>query len=242
MLDFFKRKKNKKNKKTRDFYAIDNGCQIPYLGTYYRSYFGERSDGVFVEIGAFDGDTISNTSVLADLGWQGFYVEPVPQYYELCKARNASNRNIEVDCLAIGAEEKKVTIFVGDMLSTSRSDHRDALAEVDWAKGSFVGGAIEARQVTLESYLSSKAISPGFELLSIDVEGGEWDVLRGWDIKKWAPRMVIVELPDEHPDFLRFSPEYSLIKDYFSRNDYRLIFKDLINSVYVRDFKYSEDK
>ena len=46
------------------------------------------SKGTFVEIGAYDGESFSNTSFLADLGWNGLYVEPVPKFAALCRARH----------------------------------------------------------------------------------------------------------------------------------------------------------
>jgi len=59
-------------------------CQIPRLDEIYLKNFGYKTDGTFVEIGAYDGHSISNTSFLADIGWKGIYVEPVKEYYEKC--------------------------------------------------------------------------------------------------------------------------------------------------------------
>jgi len=45
-------------------------------------YFKGKKDGYFVDIGAFDGITISNTYALEKIGWKGICVEPVPEIYE----------------------------------------------------------------------------------------------------------------------------------------------------------------
>jgi hypothetical protein len=42
----------------------------------------------------------------------------------------------------------------------------------------------------------------GFDLLVIDVEGAERQVFAGFDLEKWMPKTLLVELEDEHPDFL----------------------------------------
>ena len=42
------------------------------------------SGGTFVEVGAFDGWSYSHTVCLAQLGWRGLYIEPVPEHAALC--------------------------------------------------------------------------------------------------------------------------------------------------------------
>jgi len=42
-----------------------------------------KKNGVFVDIGANDGVTISNTWYFEkELGWDGIAIEPIPQIYE----------------------------------------------------------------------------------------------------------------------------------------------------------------
>src|SRR3982751_5457549 len=95
------------------FYAVSPTCQIPTLAFLYELFFGRRHDGVFVEIGAFDGYTYSNTSCLADAGWRGCYIEPVPSSADACRQRHAGNPRIEVAQLAIGAAAGQTTLSVG---------------------------------------------------------------------------------------------------------------------------------
>src|SRR5579885_680685 len=76
------------------FYRPTQTCQIPILGGLYEHLFGERTDGTFVEVGAYDGETYSNTSSLADLGWRGVYVEPVPSSVARCRQRHARNPRV----------------------------------------------------------------------------------------------------------------------------------------------------
>ena len=42
------------------------GTQLPDLNKKYLDLFGEKRDGVFVEVGGFDGTSVSNTLPLAD--------------------------------------------------------------------------------------------------------------------------------------------------------------------------------
>jgi FkbM family methyltransferase len=63
------------------------------------------SIGRFLDVGAFDGITLSNTRALSELGWTGLLVEPNP--YNLCKAIE-SVRCFEgrVECIACAVSDR----------------------------------------------------------------------------------------------------------------------------------------
>jgi hypothetical protein len=74
-------------------------CQIPMfhsLSDVYRFLWGYSEVGTFVEVGGFDGQSFSNTCTLADVGWEGHYVEPIPEFAAQCKARHISNEGVKV--------------------------------------------------------------------------------------------------------------------------------------------------
>ena len=52
-------------------------------------FYNDKRDGYFIELGASDGITLSNTYLLEkEFGWKGICAEPVPVKYEaLCKNR-----------------------------------------------------------------------------------------------------------------------------------------------------------
>lgn len=141
-----------KNVQTSHFYKFSPTCQISDLNIIYEQYFDRRTDGCFVEVGAFDGEYASNTSGLADIGWLGFYIEPVPRYFEKCFARHRDNKNITVGRHAIGPKKGKVTMNVGGALSTISDEMRENFESLDWAKESFQREKIEVEQITLENF------------------------------------------------------------------------------------------
>jgi hypothetical protein len=57
----------------------------------------QEPGSIFVEIAAFDGETVSNTSFLADL-WlaRDLYIEPVPGYAAACSQRSPVKRGAMV--------------------------------------------------------------------------------------------------------------------------------------------------
>lgn len=220
------------------YFKCSPTCQVPTLWTFYEQYFGCRSDGCFVEVGAFDGEYTSNTSGLADIGWVGYYIEPVPEYYQRCKARHAGNANVVVSRYAIGSASGNATIHVGGALSTISHEIRENFDSLEWAKGRFTGETIEVAQVTLDEYLAMYNVEENFELLVVDVEGHEWQVLRSFDILRWKPQMVIIELHDQNDDYLLIRDNCNKIVNYFDDNAYKVIFKDRTNTIYVPKNSY----
>jgi len=220
------------------FYKLSSTCQIPKLDNIYEQYFGRINNGCFVEVGAYDGEYCSNTSGLADVGWFGYYIEPIPEYFKRCKIRHAKNKNIIVSQCAIGPKQGKVKINVGGPLSTINDEMRLNFNSLEWAKGNFkMGKKVRVDQFTLNDYFIKYKLKPKPELLVIDVEGYEWSVLRNLDIQKWRPYMVIIELHDQNDDYLLIREDCNNIVRYFDDNGYKVIYKDFTNTIYVpKDF------
>src|SRR5947209_8265810 len=99
-------------------YKPYNDCQIPMLADIYMQHFGYKTNGTFVEVGAYDGESISNTVFLADIGWEGVYVEPIPEHARQAEIRHAGN-DVKVFTVAAGDDEGIVEIMVSDALSSS---------------------------------------------------------------------------------------------------------------------------
>jgi hypothetical protein len=49
-------------------YEPHDSCQVPELGKILAAHLGLKRDDVLVEVGAFDGESYSNTSFLTDVG------------------------------------------------------------------------------------------------------------------------------------------------------------------------------
>ena len=65
----------------------------------YQIVLGYKANGVFVEVGANDGKTGSFTYNLANTGWKGLYIEPVPRIYQECKKNHENNDVIVLNML-----------------------------------------------------------------------------------------------------------------------------------------------
>jgi FkbM family methyltransferase len=219
-------------------YEFPSTCQIPDLGDRYRELFGRlKTDGTFVEVGAGDGDSFSNTSGLADLGWTGLYVEPVPRYARACARRHAANKNVSVASCAVGRDTGLVDVYLGEGLSTVVEEQVEVYQQIDWTRGFHRGKRIRVQQFPLEHLLAEADITSGFELLVVDVEGAEDAVFESFSLDVWKPQVMIVELIDHHPSFQSFDDVVRRSSELRSRIEhagYREHYADEINTIFSR--------
>lgn len=86
---------------------------------------------------------------------------------------------------------------------------------------------------TLDNILEQQGIKPHFEVLSVDTEGTEIDVLRGFTIDKWRPKMAIIETHVKNSD-KRLSYGAKEINRYFTIHKYKIIYEDHVNTIYYK--------
>jgi FkbM family methyltransferase len=223
------------------YYTQQPTCQIANLWFLYEYFLGKRNDGVFVEVGAFDGIFASNSWGLAARGWTGLLIEPVPEFALKCRKIHSSRKQIKVIDMAIGSvDEEDLTLFLNGTLTTANEIANSEYQEVEWAKSAILGNKIQVKSMTLNTVLKQNAFKPRFDVLMIDVEGFESEVFEGLDLKFWAPSMIIVELADTHPDLTSSRFSHAQLSNFISSNTYRTIFKDSINTVFVRENVWEE--
>ncbi len=219
----------------RAFYEPTDTCQIRYLGSLYEAVFGQRRDGFFVEVGAFDGISFSNSSCLAAVGWRGVLVEPVPTFAARCRERYADNPRVQVCECAVGADDREIELIVGGPLTTANELLAREYLDVGWAKNQMRdANTTSVRQRTLDQLLSDESVEPGFEVLVVDVEGYEQAVFASFDLECWWPQMVIVELADTHPDLTVTRAGDAQLARRLVDQGYDVLYKDVINTVFVR--------
>jgi FkbM family methyltransferase len=123
------------------------------------------SDGVFVEIGGFDGLTFSNTKFFEDvLGFKGVLIEPTEQFYKM-----KANRPL-CDCykLAVAKTKSKVK-FLGDHATAGLVDTMADSFKEGWHKNSI---EYEVDAEPFRDILARSNIKY-IDFMTIDVEGGE---------------------------------------------------------------------
>jgi FkbM family methyltransferase len=158
----------------------------------------DKDGGFFVEAGANDGFTQSNTYWLERFrGWRGVLVEPMPELYELCRKERPNAHVVRAALVPFSHEGQTVRMRFGDLMSSVAGTHSN---DESWVRPGLVLGWRDAYEAdvparTLSSILD-EICPPEIDLLSLDVEGFEPSVLGGLDLERYRPRFIIVEAHD----------------------------------------------
>jgi FkbM family methyltransferase len=156
----------------------------------YYSQFGEDrviypilndvKNGFFVDVGAHDGITDSNTYLFEKQGWDGICIEPHSVYGK----KLIKNRDCKCVNAVVWNEYKPYVDF--------HETEPGGWSRVD---GGGKYRTVRTRKViayTLDQILAPYNIKK-IDLLSIDVEGHEDKVLQGFSLEQYNPRIAIVE-------------------------------------------------
>ena len=113
----------------------------------------------------------------------------------------------------------------------------DRYKEIDWAQHiSF--NEEKCDQMRLDTLMEKLEVPTNFDLLVVDVEGKESEVFETFDLNYWKPKMIIVELEDEHPSFQKypnFVENIKKLRDTIKRKyNYIEIYKNQWNTVFVQ--------
>jgi FkbM family methyltransferase len=158
------------------------------------------SGGFFIEAGAHDGFTQSNTYWLERFrGWRGLLVEPIPEM--AAEARLSRPSAAVIQCALVAADDpaERVTMRFGDLMSVV-----DGVKDADWPGMGTVLGWRDAYDIEVDARSLSSILeevdAPEIDLLSLDTEGFEASALRGLDLERHAPRYIVVEIHERARD------------------------------------------
>lgn len=146
-------------------------------------FFG-AAKGFFVEVGANDPYARSQTWHLEQSGWTGVLVEPQPDLADKLRAMRTA-MVFAVACSSPEEAGRTLPLHVAGPLSALNRDRM--------APGATPERVIDVPIRTLDGVLDEAKAPAGFDFLSIDVEGHEIEVLRGFDIDRWRPRLILIE-------------------------------------------------
>lgn len=153
--------------------------------------FSDMSDGFFVDVGALDGVKFSNTYLFEQKGWRGICVEPHPLFFK----QLVKNRPESV-CLQVAVWDKNLkeaSFFMTERGSWSRLLRPKMNRRTRTIRRNPYIGSERVTARTLDSILEEHGAPEEFELLSIDTDGHESHVLKGFDLGRWRPRAVVIE-------------------------------------------------
>jgi FkbM family methyltransferase len=177
------------------------------------NYF-QNKKGHFLDLGANDGITLSNTHQLALNGWSGVCVEPAPTAFN--KLKNLYKDNSSIECLEVAVGEKNGIMTLYDSNEHLGKGDTSLLStlipsEIDRWKGTQKFTPIEVKVITVEKLMETVK-NNNFDFVSIDCEGVDYELLKSFIQFSNQTSMICVEWNNQDINkYIEILPNYTLI-------------------------------
>jgi len=176
-----------------------------------RDFFEDARDGVFADVGANHYRRDNNTYFLeTQLGWSGVAVEPQLKFAADYATHRSRTRFIP---LFVSDRSNEKTVLYVPSNDRIASTSQDFIAK----EGGGDVTPVEVNTTTLDDVLTRAGLTK-LDFVSIDVELHEPEVLRGFSIERWRPRLVCIES--------HFEVRQAIV-DYFIARGYTIVGKYL---------------
>lgn len=198
-----------------------------------QKYFEPGYIGTCIDIGAGIGTERNNTYYFEKNRWICLCVEPNPELYNHMRMY----RRLALNLACSNYDKKSVPFQVyvvnednQEAISSLVVDQRLVESHKEIINKTY---EIKVEVKKLDTILSRINIEK-IDFISIDTEGTELEVLQGFDIKRWCPKLLVVE--NNFND--------SKLKEYLSQFGYILSERIGVNDFYVKsgEVKNSENK
>lgn len=196
--------------------------------------FKNKKNGTYIELGALDGILFSNTKFFEDtLNWNGILIEPHPEKFKLLQINRPDNFlfNNLVSC---HTEPLEFRYFVDgfspvsgveNTLSQHHFDHYFENSNV--RNDGNQQNTILIKPTTLSQIVRETKLTH-IDLLSLDVEGHEYEVLQSWDFSIPID-IILIETLGVQPE------KDELCREILIKNNYKFITKYQHNEIFSRN-------
>ena len=194
-----------------------------YEDVMLRRAFKDIKKGFYIDVGANDSVIDSVTKAFYDSDWHGINIEPVTEWFIKLQEARPNDTNLKLAC---GERKGQNTIYnvVGTGLSTMDKSIADKHAnELDFE--------IKKEKIKVDSLtnICKQYANQDIHFLKIDVEGFELQVLKGLDLKKIRPWIIVIEatLPNSQIE------DYGKWESILTNGQYNFVYFDGLNRFYV---------
>jgi FkbM family methyltransferase len=173
--------------------------------------FEKKQDGFFIELGANNGLLQSNTAFLEkNRNWSGILIEPNIKNFEFCKMNRPNSICYNFACVSDDFTDE----FIYGDFNLQPNDQISLMSSVNGLRlNTLKKNFIQVPVSTLTNILDKQVI-PKIDLLSLDVEGYEYSVLKGLNLNKYKPTYMLIEI---------YNSDFTKICTYLKDNNYQLI-------------------
>jgi len=174
---YFFFQKIKKNKHIRKSYSRGG------IDLIVDDYFKNQKKGIYIDVGAYHPFIGNNTFKLFSRGWQGINIDLDSQSISIFNHFRPRDENI---CTAVSDVIEEKDLFF--------HHNRSAINTLEKKLGYRAKEIKKIKTTTLNKILEkSKFRDLDIDFISIDVEGHELEVIKGLDLKKFSPKIIVIE-------------------------------------------------
>ena len=193
---------------------------------FIKQMFPNKPNGVCIEVGAYDGISLSNTKHFEEIGWRSLCIEPIPSAFDKCKT-------IRKECYQCcisdkDKEDNEFTIFhLNDNLCAISSLEPDQRLIESHSHLITNTTKINVKVRSLNSLLEELNFPKNIDFISVDTENTELDVLKGIDLNVYNVALFVIENNYNEP----------FCEDYLSQYGYTKIKRIAVNDFYLKQEK-----
>jgi FkbM family methyltransferase len=150
----------------------------------------DPQDGIYVDVGAFNPITFSNTLLLYKQGWQGINIDIDPDKVDEFIQSRPGDFNV-VAAVSDKVEKLKFACYpsraTNQLFPLESTEHRSILDQ-DPTK------VVILETTRLDKILESSPFADkNIHYLNIDCEGHDFNVLTSFDIERYSPKVISIE-------------------------------------------------
>jgi hypothetical protein len=165
-------------------YSQVDSTNIP-LEVKLNKLFNNKENGFFIELGANDGVTQSNTAFFEKFRkWRGILIEPSAKGYELCLKNRPNSICCNYACVSNDYTDDNI---YGDF------ETNNLMGSINGERAN-TNTLTQVKAITLEKILDSHNITNNIDFLSLDTEGYEFNILKGLNLDKYRPNYMLIEI------------------------------------------------
>jgi FkbM family methyltransferase len=186
-----------------------------------------KKDGFYVDIGAYDPVSISNTYKFYKRGWKGIQIEPNAKRSPLFKRYRPGTITLTI---GIGLEEGIQTFyhFQEESLSTFSKES----ADLNQSLGNTLLDTQQVQVLPLSAVFAQYLHGRKIDILSVDTEGYDMEVLKTNDWRQFRPAFVVVETAEYGNELLgkKLNDRYD---PYMESLGYQKVADTYLNTIYM---------
>lgn len=193
------------------------------------SYLPLHFQGTILDIGANDGQTYSNSRIFIErYNWNGVLVEPSSQCVQLLNKLYKDVKRVQIVPYAIDLDNQDKTLYIGNIQDTPTSINQVSTLKIHEKYYWEINRGVKYEEETVKCITIKELLELSkfkhFDIVSIDVEGLDFEILSGLISYNIKPQFIIIE---HNSVQLTLEKIGNLIND-----SYIIIHNNSINNIY----------